>query len=124
MYALTEIGEKELLSELLKGLESYSPEASDFGISLFHIGTLKQEDALQYIKQRLVKLEDLYSKAQKRFDEFGSKIPFNLQMMLKVNIYRLEAEIKMTKSLVIEVENTQDWDTSIVKFMKTDKSKC
>lgn len=118
VYTLTDKGEEELLTELLDGLESYTPEASDFGIALFHIGALKQEDALQYVKQRLEKLELLYAKANKRLDECAQKIPFNLRMMLTCNVYRLAAEIKMTAELVTEIESAENWETSIVRFMK------
>jgi DNA-binding PadR family transcriptional regulator len=114
VYTLTDKGEEELLSELLEGLESYAPEASEFGIALFHIGMLKQDDALKYTKQRLEKLEDLYTKANKRLEDCAPKIPFNLRMMLTLNVYRLSAEIKMTRELITEIEDAKDWDSSIV----------
>ncbi len=118
IYALTGKGENVLLTELLEGLSSYNPEASDFGIALFHIGILKQDDALEYIKHRLENLEALYAKANKRLEDYTPKIPFNLRMMLTLNAYRLSAEITITRELITEIENTKDWDTSIIKFME------
>ncbi len=118
VYSLTGKGEKELVSELLKGLESYTPEASDFGIALFHIRTLNREDALDYTKQRLDKLENLYQKAQKRLEEFNDKIPFNFRMMLTLNLYRLETEVKLTRELITEISGAENWNTSSAGFME------
>jgi DNA-binding PadR family transcriptional regulator len=122
VYSLTQIGEEKLLSDLLMGLESYEAGATDFGISIFHIGLLKQDDALKYAQKRLDNLYALLSKAQKRLDSNISHVPFNFKTMLTYNIYRIENEIKITKQLVEEIENATSWDISFVKFMKQDSS--
>ena len=117
IYSLTTAGEQELISDLLSGLSSYEAAASDFGIALFHIGMLSKDDALARTNQRLNLLETLHIKAQKRLEQNKPVVPFNLKMMLTCNLYRLEAEIRLTMDLLQEIGNTEDWETSFVRFM-------
>jgi DNA-binding PadR family transcriptional regulator len=118
VYTLTDVGKQVFSTELLEGLESYFPEASDFGIALFHIGTLNKEEALLHSKHRLEKLEALYEKAKSRLDDCAPKIPFNMHVMLSFNVSRLVTEIKVTRELIEEIEHAEDWDMSFVRFMK------
>ncbi len=118
IYSLTESGEKELLTDLAADLASYEAEASNFGISLFHIGSLKKEEALQQTQERLDKLKTLLAAAQKRLEYCIPIVPFNLKMMLTYNVYRLEMEVKMTEELIMEVQHDEKWDTSFVRLMK------
>lgn len=117
IYTLTDAGEQELIADLTSGLASYESEASDFGIALFHIGMLSREDALVRSQQRLKILEALLSKAAKRLEESKPIVPFNLKMMLTCNLYRLEAEIRITKELIREIKDSPGWETSFVRFM-------
>ena len=117
IYTLTPSGEKELLSSLLCGLATYESAASDFGIALFHIGMLSKEDALALSKQRMELLETLYTKAKDRLAKAAPLVPFNLKMMLVCNASRLEAEIRITKELILEISHAEIWETSFVRFM-------
>lgn len=112
LYSLTDKGKEELLSSLLEGMESYEAGASDFGISIFHIGLLDQEQALQYVDKRLKKLGDLLNHAQSRLECSLPHIPFNMKTMLTYNIYRIENEIRITKELANENETSSTWNTS------------
>jgi DNA-binding PadR family transcriptional regulator len=117
IYSLSEEGEKLLLSELLMGLESYETSATDFGIALFHIEAMNKEDATAYTHHRIELLQKLYDKARTRLELCKPKTPFNMKMMLTCNMYRLETELKVTKELLEEIQNTSNWETSFVQFM-------
>jgi DNA-binding PadR family transcriptional regulator len=118
LYSLTEKGEKQLREDMETSLKDYEIAASNFGISIFHIGTLNKEDALIYAKQRAETLSGLLEKAKVRLRDCKDKIPFNLKMMLTYNIYKLEMELKVVNELVEEIQNTHNWDTSFVRFIK------
>ncbi len=117
LYSLTEKGEQALTADLLAGMESYEAFASDFGISLFHIGVLSKEEALRYAQKRTDHLTALLAKAQKRLADSLPQVPFNMKLMLTYNVYRLEAALKVTRELLDEIEGTADWNTSFVRFM-------
>lgn len=118
VYVLTEAGERELVSDLGASLASYEAEASHFGIALFHIGSLQREDALRSAHERLDRVKALLAAARQRLDECESFIPFNMKMMLRYNVYRLETEAAMTEELIGEIERDTEWDTSFVRFLK------
>lgn len=118
VYTLTEEGEKQLLAELSADLSSYEAEASNFGIALFHIGSLDRGEALKQTRERLDHVSAKLAAARERLEACGSVIPFNLRMMLSYNVYRLETESKMTVELLGEIERGTDWDTSFNRFLK------
>ncbi len=117
IYSLSEEGEKLLLSELLMGLESYEASATDFGIALFHIEAMHKKDAIMHTRKRIELLQTLYDKARTRLELSMPKVPFNMKMMLTCNMYRLETELKITKELLKEIQNSDNWNTSFTQFM-------
>ena len=117
LYRLTEEGKKIFVCELLDGLNSYETITSDFGIALFHIGTLERADALSYVNKRIHLLTTLLDHARDRLKQCQTKVPFNMKMMLTCNLYRLETELKVTKELFDEITKSIGWNTSFVQYM-------
>lgn len=118
IYELTEKGREALIDSLKIGLESYQVQASDFGISLFHICSIKKKDALELLEKRMEKINELKLKAEERLNCCIGKAPFNFITMLKYNVYRLSTELKITQELMEEMENDIHWDASFVNFLK------
>ncbi|MFT8315723.1 MAG: PadR family transcriptional regulator [Clostridium sp.] len=117
MYSLTKKGEEALINSLEIGLETYKTEASNFGISLFHICSLNKDNAIDLLKKRLNKLKNIKFKADKKLNTNTNKIPINFRMMLKYNVYRIEIEIKITEELIAEAQNDSNWNSSFVKLL-------
>lgn len=100
IYSLTDEGEKALISSLQIGLESYKTEASNFGISLFHICSLNKINAVDLLHKRLNKLKSMKIEADKKLNVNTCKMPVNFRMMLKYNIYRICRIISITCEVI------------------------
>jgi DNA-binding PadR family transcriptional regulator len=112
IYSLTEKGEKALEDSLALGLESYNVQATDFGISLFHICILDKDEAIKLLEKRIMKLEEIKFKSAVRVSKTSLNLPFNFKMMLKSNIERIKTEIKITSELIDEIKDDKQWNSS------------
>ena len=104
IYSITKEGEKALEESLEIGLESFNVQATDFGISLYHICILDKDDAIKLLEKRMVELEEIKFRSAERISKTSLKLPFNFKMMLKCNIERLKTEIKITSELIDEIK--------------------
>ncbi|MDP4142936.1 MAG: PadR family transcriptional regulator [Bacillota bacterium] len=118
IYSLTDAGEKALMEFLVCGLESYNTEASNFGISLFHICSIEKELAVKVLNNRIKRLHEMKKEAKNKLDYSPVKTPINFKMMLKYNVYKIQTELKFTKELLQEIEKDNTWDSSFVRLLK------
>lgn len=117
VYSITDEGKKILINSLEIGLESYSPQASDFGISIFHVCSLEKNLALELLTKRLETLKTMKSVADDKLNSAPPKTPTNFKMMLQYNVYRFDTEIKITEQLFNEFKNDNNWNYSFTKLL-------
>lgn len=117
IYSITDEGKEILFDSLEIGLESYSPQASNFGISIFHVCSLEKNLALELLTKRLETLKTMKSVTNSKLSNSPTKIPINFKMMLQYNVYRIETEIKITEQLVNEFKKDTNWNSSFTKLL-------
>lgn len=117
IYSLTEKGEKSLENSLELGLASFNIQANDFGISLFHICILDQDEAIKLLEKRIMQLEEIKFKSAERVSKTSLQLPFNFKMILKSNIERIKTEIKITSELIDEIKVDKQWNSSFRNYI-------
>lgn len=117
IYSLTKKGEDIISDSLAAGLESFKVQATDFGISLFHICILDKGEAIKLLENRIMKLMEIKLESSERLTNSCTDLPFNFQMMLKYNVERIETEIKITSELLDKIKVEEDWNSSFHNFL-------
>lgn len=117
LYSITEAGIEELIQDLSEDIASYEAQASNFGIAIFHICSLSKENAERFAIKRLDKLIELEKEATTKYVQMAEKIPFNMRIMLKYKLNRLNMEIETTKELIIEIKSDEKWDYSFAQLI-------
>lgn len=117
VYTVTKKGEKALSQTLTDFLLNTELDPVKFNIACLMLHHLEKDESLNVLKKRLLFLKG-YEKGIKKhynYEKDEHLIPYPGLTIIRNNIYLVEAEIKITEELIIEVEKDDLWNHFITK---------
>lgn len=120
VYSATAEGVKALHEAITEYLTSMEFDMHKFNISVMFICHLQKEEALELLKNKLIKLKKTSIGMLKQIEamEFDDYIPKIALTTVKYNRYLSEAETKAIKELIAEIEKDNSWNHFIARDLK------
>jgi len=117
VYTITKTGKNVLEKTLVEFLLNTELDSVKFNIACIMLCHLEKEEALNVLKKRLLFLKGYENGIKKNYihEKDSHLIPYPGLTIIRNNIYLVEAEIKITEELIIEVENDDSWNHFITK---------
>lgn len=117
VYTVTKKGKKALSQTLTDFLLNTELDPVKFNIACLMLHHLEKDEALNVLKKRLLFLKGYENGIKKHYNYEKDEhlIPYPGLTIIRNNIYLVEAEIKITEELIIEVEKDDLWNHFITK---------
>jgi hypothetical protein len=118
LYILQLQKEKKALNEsLIDFLGSTDLDAVKFNIAAIMLCHINKDEVIKTLTNRRIQLEVYFKGITYQLNELTANpfIPSLGLLAIKHNLYLIEAELKTTNELVIEVQGNTSWDNFIAK---------